>query len=91
MMTQKSLYLVYTLQHTISTMFKPNYYSNIFLVNFSITKERYEVKENPKNMPKDPPTEPINPDNVMTSISSMISLVPDAAPTIKAPLAIKNV
>ena len=41
----------------------------------------YEVIENPKNIPKDPPTEPINPDNVMTSISSIICLLLEKAKT----------
>ena len=42
----------------------------------------YEVIENPKNIPKDPPTEPINPDNVMTSISSTICLLLEKANTL---------
>ena len=50
-------------------------------MKLSITKEMYEVIENPKNMPKDPPTEPINPDSVMISISSMICLLLEKAPT----------
>ena len=55
------------------------------LVIFSIRNERYGVRENPKNMPKDPPIEPINPENVMTSISTMICLVLVAEITIKTP------
>ena len=55
------------------------------LVIFSIRNERYGVMENPKNMPKDPPIEPINPDNVMMSISSMICLVSVVDTIIKAP------
>ena len=55
------------------------------LVIFSIRNERYGVMENPKNMPKDPPIEPINPDNVMMSISSMICLVSVVDTIMKAP------
>ena len=41
--------------------------------------------ENPKNMPKDPPIDPINPESVITSISSMICLVLDVVLTMKTP------
>ena len=53
-------------------------------MKLSITKEMYEVIENPKNMPKDPPTEPINPDSVMTSTSSLICLLLEKAPTLNS-------
>ena len=82
-MTQKSLYLVF--DYKVNALTKPNYELNIFFVIFSIRNERYGVKENPKNMPKDPPIEPINPDNVMMSISSMICLMSVVDTIVKTP------